>query len=91
MWWLYVYDRTTKNIAQVVIEMAIIGWLALAALLASVSLSWFMLAVNGLGKYNIGGVENSWKGRVFILSLAAAIVYGWVELVAAAPFAIIVN
>lgn len=36
------YDRTTKNIAQVVIEMAIIGWLALAALLASVSLSWFI-------------------------------------------------
>lgn len=68
--------------------MAIIGWLALVALMGSMSCGWLVLAFNGLGKYNIGGVPNRRTTKVLLLTLGAFLAYAWYVLGSNAPFTI---
>lgn len=68
--------------------MEIIGWLALAALLCSASSGWAALALNGLGKYNIGGVPNKLPTKLVLLVAGALLGYAWYALLSNSPFTV---
>ena len=70
---------------------AIIGFIASAAVLCYLSLAWVVVAFNGCGTYNIGGVPNSTAQRIFILALGALLGYFWYLLIAAGPISIVVK
>lgn len=66
--------------------MAVIGWLALVVLLAGLTLGWALFALNGLGKFNIGGVPNKASQKLLLLILGALVGYAWYWLWISAPF-----
>ena len=68
---------------------AIIGWLVVAAFLVQLSAGWGIMAMNGLGKYNIGGVPNKTSHKVFIWVAFVVLLYFWNLLILAAPFKLV--
>jgi hypothetical protein len=68
--------------------LAIIGWLALVVICLYLSAGWFITASNGLGKFNIGGAENSMRLRLMILFFGCIILSGWYFVFTNAPFTV---
>lgn len=71
--------------------MAIIGFAALCLVMLWLSLFWLIMAWNGLGQYNIGGVPNSTLQKIGILLVGAGVTYLWSLLFASAPFTVTVG
>lgn len=69
----------------------VIGWFALAFLLGSATLSWFVIAFNHMGKWTIGGAENSFGTRAVSLCFGAFLGYLWYELFINSPFTITIE
>lgn len=69
----------------------LIGWLAMAAGLAVMSLVVVMMAFNNLGMYNIGGVPNSWKTKVITILGIILLGFVWGRLLSVAPFIILIG
>lgn len=69
----------------------VLVWLALVVMLGSISLSYFLIMLNGLRKYSIGGVPNSLKKKVLILGFAICGCYLWYLLLKNSPFSITVG
>ena len=53
--------------------MAIIGFIACTLFLLQMSAVALLFFVNGIGRFNIGGVPNSWTTKVFVTALALVI------------------
>ena len=70
--------------------MAIIGFIVCGILLIYFSLAWAAVAFNTLGKYNIGGVPNTYKDKIFTLVLLCVLAFGWIALFENAPFTVTV-
>lgn len=71
--------------------LALIGWLFLVIIGASVSASWLVIAFCHMGHWTIGGAVNSIPTRVgvAILGLVLALYWYWVYTVC--PFTITLN
>lgn len=68
--------------------MAIIGFVALVFVLMYATAAYTLVAINNLGKYNIGGVPNSLLAKIGTLILGAILYGSWVLLLEHAPFTI---
>lgn len=71
--------------------MAIVGWITLCLVLAAVTGAWAVLALNGLGRYNIGGVPNAPIKKLALLLGAVGLGYAWYHLWLNAPFTVSVK
>lgn len=65
-----------------------IGWLSIVLFLVVITLNWVIFAFNYLGKWTIGGAENSVITRLTVLFFGAIITYGWYVTGTMAPFTI---
>ncbi len=54
-----------------------IGFIAVTIMLIGLSGIWCFFALVGLGKYNLGGVPNSFAKQAFIWTAGALIGWGW--------------
>jgi len=68
--------------------MSIIGFIACFVLLIYFSLAWALVAFNTLGKYNIGGVPNTYKDRFLTLFILCVVVVLWIFLFDSSPFSV---
>jgi hypothetical protein len=68
--------------------MAILGWLFCAMLMGSVSMCAFLMMLNNLGEYNIGGVPNYLPKKLLTLAFVVFVGYLWYLWVISAPFSI---
>jgi hypothetical protein len=68
--------------------MAIIGWLACVAFALYMSAAAGLVALNTLGRYNIGGAINTFGDKVRALLLIAFVSGVWYFVVINAPFTI---
>lgn len=57
--------------------LALIGYAACLLGLLSITASWFVMAVIGLGRYNIGGVENPRSTKVAIIVSGIVLFFAW--------------
>lgn len=67
---------------------AIIGFLAAIVVMLYVSGVYLLIAANGLGTYNIGGVPNSAATRVGVVVVGLAVGWLWYQLFHHAPFTV---
>lgn len=68
--------------------MAIIGWICMLTLIGYTTLLYIVVALNGLGKYNIGGVPNSLMTKLIIIMAGIGIIMGWIAVIELAPFTV---
>jgi len=68
-----------------------IGFFACFFIWLMTSAFWCVCASIGLGRYNIGGDANTWRGRGLILLTGLAILIGWWALFHFSPFTLIAN
>jgi uncharacterized membrane protein len=71
--------------------MEIIGFIACVVILIYVTFVWFFCAPFTMGKWNMGGVPNTWTDRLMMLVFLAVIAMGWYMAFANAPFTIVVT
>lgn len=71
--------------------MAIIGWICMLTLIGYTTLLYIVVALNGLGKYNIGGVPNKWYAKIIIVGLGFCVGFLWKELFSVAPFTVTIS
>lgn len=71
--------------------MAIIGFLFLIVVLIYFTVSYFVVFLNVMGAYNIGGVPNTWKARIATLLAGAALMWVWQEVLLVSPFEVIIK
>lgn len=64
----------------------LLGFLALVALMGYGTLAYLIVCGDGLGKWNIGGVENSIGKRLAIVAGLLFILFLWAKLWSYAPF-----
>ena len=64
---------------------AIIGFIFCVALLGYFSLFVVMVCFNSLGKYNIGGVPNSFSTKLGAIVLVAVTAFVWYSLIVYGP------
>lgn len=67
---------------------SILGFLVLCVILGYVSVAYFLLFLNGMGRYNIGGVPNSAMKKVALLIAGIVLCFLWVKLFQYSPFSI---
>lgn len=68
--------------------MTIIGWLCMMIIVGYTTLIYGIVALNGLGKYNIGGVPNKWYAKIIIVCLGVCVGLLWKFLFSIAPFTV---
>lgn len=68
--------------------LTIVGFLVLIIGLVFISFAYVLLAVDGLGRWNMGGVENSTLQKVGILLGGVLLFLAWRALFHNAPFSI---
>lgn len=68
--------------------LAAIGFAALVIVLSYATVAYMMVAINNLGKYNIGGVPNTLLTKIGTLILGAVLYGSWVLLLEHKPFTI---
>lgn len=66
--------------------MAIIGFIVCTLFLLQMSAVAFLCFLDGIGRYNIGGVPNSWKTKVIVTLFVLLVGFGWYMLFSHAPF-----
>lgn len=71
--------------------MAIIGWICMLTLIGYTTLLYIVVALNGLGKYNIGGVPNSLMTKLIIIMAGIGIIMGWIAVIELAPFTVTIS
>ena len=71
--------------------MAIFGWIVCCILLAFFSFAASVLALNNLGRFNIGGVPNSLGTKIGTLCFIAVLGTLWYFLVINVPFTVSIN
>lgn len=71
--------------------MEIFGWICMVLILGHVTLIYGIVALNGLGKYNIGGVPNKWYAKIIIVGLGFCVGFLWKELFSVAPFTVTIS
>lgn len=64
----------------------VVGWLMIAATMCSATLACGLLALNNLGRYNIGGVQNTFLTKLFTIIGIAILITCWVVLLQNSPF-----
>ena len=64
----------------------IVGWLALVAMLLGASFAWFIVAVNGLGKWSLSGALNTLRNRLIIIAIGVLIFVCWCSVLHSNPF-----
>ncbi len=65
--------------------MAVFGWWFMLAWLVMLSAGFYLVALNNLGTYNIGGVPNTMAKRVATIVGGAFVAVLWVLLIHTAP------
>lgn len=68
--------------------MAFFGWLCMMTALGWVSLIYLVAFLNGMGKYNIGGVPNLISVKICIVLVGLFLVWVWSLLISIAPFTV---
>lgn len=69
--------------------MELFGWIVLLLVVGYVTLIYAFVAINGFGKYNIGGVDNPLWGKFLIILFLIPMYHLWNMLIEAAPFTVI--
>ena len=67
---------------------SIIGFIVTCLILFTISIATVLVAVNTLGRFNIGGVPNSFVQKLVTLTFIAIVVLAWMLLLSNAPFTI---
>ena len=70
---------------------AVFGFLVCVAVVLAMTATWVVVAMNTLGKWNIGGVPNTWKDRTVTIAFLAFIVWEWYVLFSVSPFTITIT
>lgn len=71
--------------------MAILGWMVCVVVMLYVSAAYVLVFLNGMGKYNIGGVPNKAMNKVGIVIGGFVIGFLWMQVYLSAPFSVIVK
>lgn len=71
--------------------MAVIGWLCLLTAMGYASIIYILIAFNGLGEYNIGGVPNSLLLKIGIIISGGVVGWLWYALFSIAPFTVTIS
>ena len=71
--------------------MAIFGWIVLVIITIGLSAFYGLVAMNGLGRYNVGGVPNRPKKKILIGFLGLILILWWVQVVYWAPFSVVMK
>lgn len=71
--------------------MAILGFAFCSMFMLYISIVVLIVFMNGIGQYNIGGVPNSIAKKIGVTFLVSLVGFGWHELVAYAPFEVILK
>lgn len=61
---------------------ALFGYAVCIMMMLGLTASWFLMALFGLGMYNLGGVENPGWLKLVILSLGLVLFFAWQYLLA---------
>lgn len=69
--------------------LAVIGWFAIVILVGIISTGYILLALNTLGRYNIGGVPNKPIEKLLIILIGAFGMFIWYLIFSIAPFTIV--
>lgn len=69
--------------------MAVFGWFITLVCVIFLSLVYCMLCTQTLGTYNIGGVPNSTRSKIFTLALGVLLVFVWSKVFQYAPFTVV--
>ncbi len=67
----------------------IFGFLVIVMILIMISVSGFIIGLNYLGQYGIGGIPNTWANKLGVLITWCIIIFAWYLLYINAPFSII--
>lgn len=66
----------------------IFGFLVMVIILIMISISAFIIGLNYLGQYGIGGIPNTWANKLFVLICWCIIIFAWYLTYINAPFSI---
>ena len=69
----------------------ILGFIAALAFMCMLSLAAGLTAINCLGDYNIGGVPNTAKDRMWTMVFLAIVATGWFFLFKNSPITLVVS
>lgn len=67
------------------------GFLLCTLVMLMVTAVWGLFAFQAVGKWNIGGVPNTWKDRAIAVLMFAAVAFGWYTLFSISPFKITIT
>lgn len=68
--------------------LSIIGFIAVCWILGSISLGYYVIMLNCLGQYNIGGVPNSKGTKLLVLIGLCVLVFLWYQVYIHCPFTV---
>ena len=71
--------------------LTLFGWGVLTFLVAKISIGAFLVALNNLGEYNIGGVPNSTSTKLKTWVLIALVIVGWYFVFTNIPFNVVLT
>jgi putative copper export protein len=71
--------------------MALMGFAFCSMFMLYISIVVMVVFFNGIGQYNIGGVPNSIGTKIGVTFLVSLVGFGWHELIAYAPFEVVLK
>lgn len=66
--------------------LSMFGWVVLVIFAIIITVIWVMALVDGCGEYNVHGIRNTWKDRIYMIIFFVIVIFMWRWVSDIAPF-----